>query len=922
MGKLTKSFLVFLMCLIFIGGFSCVISAEDEYYVADVSSGKIEKLESFESFYYANNYYLNNLNKYDNLVLYEGEKVLKMEYGIVEFMTDDACSLNMDYRSITRNSNTSINGCYGIDAAYLDSSYDGRFVYFKYAGDKGYANKDDVILHPYELLDQRISSYANINGTFNHKIKTQLNLDYYAYVLEIDKELPYLNSDKDYYSYDGHYFYDDFYLMIDDYQNDKYENAINADNPYFNYYSYLPQRSLTNYEYQEIEDYFTDTLKISGRINYYDDQAKDNANDVVNRSQYYGNLKSFYEYQNIYGVNALMSLAVSINESAYGKNNRAYVENNVFLHTAYDSNEERKNNRYESVDDSIYSYVKYYVSDRYCNYRSSLYNGSYYGNKLSGMNVEYSLDPYWGEKAANNYFKLDQKLGFKDYNQYTLGIIQGGGTIRFYNDEELKRTRFTISNVHDYSLILLEEKEGSYKVQVDPSFSDEYRYDFNNSVAYIPKEYVDYIINEENIHQNDLITVTFDGNGGLIDGKEELKLKVLKGHTPIINNIKYDGYEFIGFDSDLEVANKEKTYVANYKKIESISLGKGFNYNIELGSYFNLKGAYIVVNYEDGTKKNVEINTDMLSGVNVNEDAKQSLIITYNGVSTNIDVNVSRDLKMLNEQTKSLIDKNITSYKNNGTYDKKEIATIKNNLRKIDYVYDFDEIRLIDKMLLKENEELADYHIDKNDYDLSVSGLALSLAENKRSIFFIPFINTYYVYTKTPTVFEQSKLAEVGEAYGFEAVDYLNITFSLNYRKVELDGAIVVSVKLPDKQNNKTYSVYRLDENGDVVKCKTTQSNSYIQFLTKKSGNFVILAKDSVNSYNINDFKENITVDNADNDNHGYFILGAIGAVLIVYGLILVIVYFNAERKQEKIWKDYKKSLLKADFVQEEKPKN
>ena len=312
----------------------------------------------------------------------------------------------------------------------------------------------------------------------------------------------------------------------------------------------------------------------------------------------------------------------------------------------------------------------------------------------------------------------------------------------------------------------------------------------------------------------------------------------------------------------------------------------------------------------------------MLSGVNVNEDAKQSLVITYNGVSTTIDVNVSRDLKVLNEQTKLLIEKNITSFKDNGTYDKQEIATIKNNLRKIDYVYDFDEIRLVDKMLLKENEELADYHIDENDYDLSISGLALSLAENKRSIFFIPFINTYYVHTKTPSSTDKLKLVEVGEAYGFEAVDYLNISFSLNYRKVELDGAIVVSIKLPNKQNNKTYSVYRLDDNGDVVKCKTTQTSSYIQFLTKKSGSFVILSRDSVNSYDIKDFQENISATNADNDNHGYFILGAIGAVIIVCGLIMIIAYYIAERKQERIWKDYRKSLLKADFVQEEKLKN
>ena len=922
MKSLQKGFLLTLVCLLMISVLSVPVKAEGEYYVADVSEGFVNKLESFDSYSSANAYYNRHLKEYDNLVLYENDEVLKMEYGIVEFMTNESCTLNIAYRSDIRNGSASVNGCYGIDAAYLYSSGDANTVYFRISGDSGHVSRNDVILHPYELLDVRISAYANVDGDLVHEIKTQLELDFYSGVLPIDKALPYLSDNADYYSYDGHYFYDDFKTMIDDYTEDTFENAVNSEEPYYNYYQYLSHRSLTNYEYSEIESYFYDTLKIKGKIDYYDDQAKDGANDVVNRSQYYGELKSFYEYQNIYGVNALMALSVSINESAYGKNYASFANNNLFSHLAFDSDVERKNNRYDSTADSIYAYMKYYISDKYSSYRSSLYNGSYFGNKLSGMNVEYSLDPYWGEKAAANYYKLDKTLGFKDYQTYALGIIKGGGRISFYRDEELKSTLFRLDGVEDCALIILAETEDAYKVQTDPSFSDEYRYDFDGSVAYIDRDYFDYIINEDRIHGNDLVTVTFDAAGGLIDGKESIEIKVLKGSVPTIADPEYDGYKFTGFEPELTKAEEDTTYTATYKKIESVTISKDLKKNVEQDSYLDLRNAYITVIYEDGSKENVDIDTDMLSGINTEENGKQTLTVTYNGVSDSVDVNVSKDLKDLNEKISSLIDKNIASYQNSGIYESKEIKEIKKNLRKVDYVYDLNKIRQIDAIMLDEYRGRANYRIDDNDYDLSVSGLTLSLADANITSAFRILKDTYYVHVKDVPRKDRNILKEIGEAYGFEAVDYLRVDYSLNLKNIEQEGAVVISVRLKDKETDKTYSVYRLDDNGDIVKCKTTQTNSYIQFLTKKSGSYVILSKDSVNNYDLPDYKENITGDNSDPDNNGLFIIGAIMAVFIIYGFILIIVYRNLERKEEKLWKDFKRSLLKADSALGEKPKS
>ena len=912
------------LCLMLLtsGSFSKIKAEENEYYIADVSTGKIDKIESYSSLYYANLAFLNNVDNYDNLVLYADEEIIKMEYGVVEFLTNGTCSLNVGYRSTIKNRDSSINGCYGIDAAYLYSSYDGGYVYFKLADDIGYVSREDVILHPYELLDVRTSAYANINGKFYHEIKTQLASDYYSSAIAIDNSLNYLKDGQDYFSYDGHYFYEDFKVMIDDYNNGNNENAINNETPYYNYYQYLPFRSISNYGSEDIEKYFYDVLKIHDKIYYYDDQVKDNANDVVNRSQYYNDLLPFFAAQNIYGANALMMLSLSISESAYGKNYESFVNNNVFRNTAFDSDIERESGRYSSVSDSIYSYAKYYISNKYANYRSSLYVGTHFGNKISGIGSEYSYDPYWGEKAASNYYQLDSELGLSDYNSYCLGIVQNRKILRFYNDEELENQKLSIQGMNNYSLIILEECADSYKVQIDPSFNDDYHYDFEESVAYVDKDLFDYIINGDNIHDNKLVSITFKGNGGTFDNKEEINIKVLKGQIPIVCEPYYEGYSFDLYDSKLQEAEEEKTYIANFKKIDNIEILQRPKKIVEYGSYLDLRDCLLEVTYNDGTKEKLPINTNMIFGFDSKTSGNQNVKVNYKGVETSIEINVSNELKLLDNEISDLIDKNIESYKRNGAYIPSDAKKIKTDISKVDYVYDFDKVREIDAILLEEYRDKANYSIDESDYDLSISGLTLSLADANITKGFKPFKDTYFVRIGNVSKAHQKELSQLGEAYNFEAVDFINISYSLNMKKIEQNGAVVISLKLPNKKSNKTFTVYRMDDNGDIVKCKTTQSENYIKFLTKKSGDFAILSRDSVNNYDLPDSYENITSANSDPDNHELFLLGSLLLAVGLLGCALVVVYYSIEKKRKNLWKDFKKLLQKAEFVQEEKPKN
>ena len=75
---------------------------------------------------------------------------------------------------------------------------------------------------------------------------------------------------------------------------------------------YLPHRSLSSYDYTELETYFEDNYAFKDRLDSYEDNNSDLANDVVNRSQYVDTIEDFFAYQNIYGANALLMLSLSI----------------------------------------------------------------------------------------------------------------------------------------------------------------------------------------------------------------------------------------------------------------------------------------------------------------------------------------------------------------------------------------------------------------------------------------------------------------------------------------------------------------------------------------------------------------------------------------------------------------------------------
>lgn len=885
-----------LVLFVVLGIYYPVHAEELTYQVTDAKTGFSEGFSTYSSAY---DFYEDNLDTYDNLLLYKDNKLINMEYGIVEFSDE-----TIEYYSSSRSTKDYICGAYGIDAAYISTSDDLERVYFKISGDIGYTSINNVELRPLESLGFVTSHYETRQGYLYHNIVTQLDYQFYTYSIVLDVIPEFMKDDHIYYSYDGHYFYSEYSDMIDDYRQDSYDNAIN-ENPYYNYYQFLPSRSISNYTYEELNDYFENTLGINSSICKYTDYDGDGANDRLNESMLYKNIDEFFNCQSLYGTNALMLIASSIEESSYGKSLDAYLNNNVYENAVYETSYEAENQRYNSIANSIRTHSKYFISDRYSNYLSSSYVGTNFGNKLGGINVEYSLDTYYGEKCASECFKIDRALGYKDYNSLKLCVVTDEDKMSIYKDNELNPSLIKLEDIAELSFVVLEDNEYVYKVQIDPSFNSDYIYDFDSSVGYISFDYVDYLSDSKAKSEYDLKSINYDFNGGKYCNKEKLELNVLKQDN--VDHIKpyQEGYEFVDY-SDVIDEDGNEVKVANYRQIDSIDVQGLFETQGKLLPYPNIESSSIVVHYADGKSSKKPLTMDNISKYGPNNFEAQEIVVTYNGVSTSFDIQISEDYY-------DAYDSFVLALNN------KDCSYLKNNIDSVYYPLSMDDIRDIDGVLKKDNNRNYVIKDHTGKYNISVSGLDLSI-DDRRNFSLIE--DTYYVDITSINIGNNATLSKFGSGYGLKDIEGINIACKFNYQKLNLRGPVVIQMDFEGKTINDIYTVYHIDSNGNIYKCRTSQSKDYIQFIIYETGDYLILKKDSVNTYNIENGIENLNYENMGFDNNRTNIEFLVGLFVIMLALIGILIYYRVLNMKERKWNDYKKSLLRADAVQEEKQKN
>nr|MCQ2969941.1 glucosaminidase domain-containing protein [Clostridium sp.] len=324
------------------------------------------------------------------------------------------------------------------DAPVIEDN--GNTVKVMVNGYKGWAKKDtktgtyDVVIVPMNQATNP-SYYTVSGGELKHYITTDITAvsGKSGSIRTVGVAPSYLKEGVKYYSYDARYFYTSLDTLINDMKANKYSNAVNGSNPYYNYYQYLPFRSKSVYTAAQLNSFI-------------------NANTQSN-SKLRGIGQYLINAQNNYGVNALTILGVAINESAWGLSSYAQNRNNLFGLNAVDSNPDDAS-RFNSVEQCINEFARYWISTGYSDPQDSRYYGGFLGNKYMGANVKYASDPFWGEKAASYAFTADKYLSgnkissLKDYNYNQLAIYSAAGKVVDKNNKLL----YNVSNLIDYNV--------------------------------------------------------------------------------------------------------------------------------------------------------------------------------------------------------------------------------------------------------------------------------------------------------------------------------------------------------------------------------------------------------------------------------------------------------------------------------------
>lgn len=265
---------------------------------------------------------------------------------------------------------------------------------------------------------------------------------------------------------------------------------------HYNYYSYLPLRSKSNYTAQELNSYLKTILTTTA------------AQDL---SVIFNNEQLFINAQNNYGMNALLILAMGAQESNYGRSGYAQLpanlnglivynadtgvlienttvsqfciqyptgkykdefgdiryclgRNNIFGYAAYDSD---PNNAaaFPSLEAGINEHMgrnlRFYLDAMNTNQFSSSI-----GNKGVGINTRYASDPWWSVKIASIAYQADRYLGLKDYDYHQIGLLKNDVSRDFYSDYSLGTKLYSINaKASTYTVVVLEQNSDKYKVQ-------------------------------------------------------------------------------------------------------------------------------------------------------------------------------------------------------------------------------------------------------------------------------------------------------------------------------------------------------------------------------------------------------------------------------------------------------------------------
>lgn len=883
--------------------------ADDElYHIVDHrSDGTPVDKKQTASLKNAEELYADALKTSRNPAIYYQGKILKIQYGIVTFKREATCAYNVNYTNVMNGESGYTNACYGADAAYISSGEDYQSAAFLISGVGGRAVMDDVEILPLEQVKQ-LSAYEVIDGELYHHIKTSLSSKGYGNTVVLDQAPDYLETNKKYYSYDGHSFYTKAKLtdMIDDIRNGTDQHAVNAGNPYYNYYQYLPHRSVTSYTSKAITSYLKDDQGLKAGIRGYMDMDGDGLHDVWTQSLLADSAVPFLEYQNMYGANALMMMALAMNESAMGRSSIGYQKNNLFGHAAFDSSAQESASRYDQVAQSIYSHARNYISKSYLNPKQYMYHGGFFGDKQSGMNVSYASDPYWGEKAASYMYRMDRSMDFQDRNRYTLGIHSNFENVSVYASPKAKaKTLYETKALSSMSFLIIKtvkSKAGTwYQIQTDPVVKarkgNAEAYDFSKNIGYIKASDIDILLNGEGTPSHTFYAITFDGKGGTFeDGSKKIQLSVQKGTTPVVDAPVKKNMLFTGWKETVTGAAKKKTYHALYQKIKKIEWMTKPKDSYIIGDQLDVSDGKVKLTFADKSTKTMSVTLDMVYNYRLDKAGKQNVTVKVGGASLTYSIQVQeKDTKKeaLNQSITAMIETYHKKVMLNGDA-RKAILKVKKQIQEYGkQFFTITDIRSMDKLFQRALGDDLKVTLKTFDKRISVSGLSLlaeSKAKNKNEI----------AFTISDKGDSDAKrlISELAKANHVQVDSYRSIAITDNKKALKtLDTQVVVSIPKPDDTKKTDQYEVLFSDGSDVVKMPVMQTKNKVVFKIDRTGTFALVHRSDIAVTAVDDVSE---VTTTDKESVPWMMILAVGAGVLAVLIILIVIGVMLRRKNGK----------------------
>lgn len=413
-----------------------------------------------------------------------------------------------------------------------------------------------------------------------------------------------------YYSPDSIRFYYDIGLTQPVYNN----GSIGE---YYNYYQYLPLRSESNLSSTDFDRYVSALGYNTVPTSYATLQS--NQSMLVNQ----GATFKFGEAK--YGINSLLIYALAMHESGSGRSSIAINYLNLYGWGAYDSNVGAAK-RFNDIQSSIYEFMGLHIRG-FISIENWRFFSTSLGTKNSGLATKYASDPYWANKIAGWAYRIDRYNGFKDYNYYSIGLIEDGLAY------DVKNSPITSSStLYSYNSQIGTNKIRNYAFIINDNFTDGNSSSWFETLSTQPINSAgSAVFYKDASAETDLVDYLWSKSRGYVNTN---KIKIIS------TGVSYKHIPFV-YDELLSSANATNITTISYDQSNNLIGLNGTIFKHGLPTIVPEDVKYKLFISNTSVEKNIELDTSLTPTTSITtENGKSKYIYDYSGYLKNgIDLN-------------------------------------------------------------------------------------------------------------------------------------------------------------------------------------------------------------------------------------------------------------------------------------------